>query len=207
RSAAVERLAEKFAAALAPVAPAKQVVFVESNVANYQSLLAQMPSGMEVVVLNAGKDGLSQMAEWAKTHHGYAAIHVISHGQSGDLMLGSVELTTAKLDSRQADLKAIGQALSANGDILLYGCDIAAGSSGAAFVSALSRYTQADVAASTDATGAARLGGDWTLEHNSGHIDVDALSFDYKGLLAVPASQNFDSGSTTSNGTSSLSLG
>ena len=207
RSAAVERLAEKFAAALAPVAPAKQVVFVESNVANYQSLLAQMPSGMEVVVLNAGKDGLSQMAEWAKTHHGYAAIHVISHGQSGDLMLGSVELTTAKLDSRQADLKAIGQALSANGDILLYGCDIAAGSSGAAFVSALSRYTQADVAASTDATGAARLGGDWTLERNSGHIDVDALSFDYKGLLAVPASQNFDSGSTTSNGTSSLSLG
>ncbi|OQS33721.1 hypothetical protein B0T39_20605 [Chromobacterium haemolyticum] len=198
RSAAVERLAEKFAAALAPAAPAKQVVFVESNVVNYQSLLSQMPAGMEVVVLNAGQDGLSQMAEWAKTHHGYAAIHVISHGQSGDLMLGSVELTTAKLDSRQADLKTIGQALRADGDILLYGCDIAAGSSGAAFVSALSRYTQADVAASTDATGAARLGGDWTLERNSGHIDVDALHFSYDALLARPVTGTTDF--TTSDG-------
>ncbi|UJB32610.1 DUF4347 domain-containing protein [Chromobacterium sp. Beijing] len=198
RSAAVERLAEKLAAALAPTAPPKQVVFVESNVANYQSLLAQMPAGMEVVVLNAGKDGLSQIAEWAKTHHGYAAIHIISHGQSGDLMLGNMELTTAKLDSRQADLKTIGQSLRADGDILLYGCDIAAGSSGAAFVSALSRYTQADVAASTDATGAARLGGDWTLERNSGHIDVDALHFSYDALLARPVTGTTDF--TTSDG-------
>ncbi|MGR2723905.1 Ig-like domain-containing protein [Chromobacterium sp. W521] len=198
RSAAVERLAEKFAAALAPVAPVKQVVFVESNVVNYQSLLSQMPAGMEVVVLDAGKDGLSQIAEWAKTHHGYAAIHIISHGQSADLMLGSVELTTAKLDSRQADLKTIGQSLRPDGDILLYGCDIAAGSSGAAFVNALSRYTHADVAASTDATGAARLGGDWTLERNSGHIDVDALHFSYDALLARPVTGTTDF--TTSDG-------
>ena len=94
-------------------------------------------------------------------------------------MLGSNELTTTKLDSRQADLKTIGQSLRPDGDILLYGCDIAAGSSGAAFVSALSRYTHADVAASTDATGAAKLGGDWTLERSSGHIDVDTLHFSY----------------------------
>ncbi|MCS3805808.1 hypothetical protein HNO92_003051 [Chromobacterium alkanivorans] len=192
RSVAVERLAEKVAAALAPAAPPKQVVFVESNVANYQSLLAQMPAGMEVVMLNAGKDGLSQIAEWAKTHHGYAAIHIISHGQSGDLMLGSMELTTAKLDSRQADLKLVGQSLTANGDILLYGCDIGAGSSGAAFVSALARYTQADVAASTDATGAARLGGDWTLERNSGQIDVAGLHFSYDALLARPVTGTTD---------------
>nr|WP_255521097.1 Ig-like domain-containing protein [Chromobacterium sp. ASV5] len=179
-------------------ANAPQVVFVESDVVNYQSLLSQMPPGMEVVVLDAGKDGLSQIAEWAKTHHGYAAIHVISHGQSGDLMLGSVELTTAKLDSRQADLKTIGQALRSDGDILLYGCDIAASSSGEIFVSELSRYTHAEVAASTDATGAARLGGDWTLERSSGHIDVDALHFSYDALLARPVTGTTDF--TTSDG-------
>ncbi|KMN34425.1 sulfurtransferase [Chromobacterium sp. LK1] len=199
REMPAEHLADKIAAILAPAQPPKQVVFIESNVVNYQSLVAQVPAGMEVVVLDAGKDGLSQIAEWAKTHHGYAAIHIISHGQSADLMLGSNELTTTKLDSRQADLKTIGQSLRPDGDILLYGCDIAAGSSGAAFVSALSRYTHADVAASTDATGAAKLGGDWTLERSSGHIDVDALHFSYDALLARPVTGTTDFSTSDGN--------
>lgn len=198
RSAAAELLADKAVATGASDITQKQVVFLESNVTHYQSLLAQMPAGMEVVVLDASRDGLSQIADWAKTHHGYAAIHIISHGQSGDLMLGSNELTTTKLDSRQTDLQAIGQSLRAGGDILLYGCDIGAGSSGAAFVSELGRYTQADVAASTDATGAARLGGDWALERSSGHIDVDALHFSYDALLARPVTGTTDF--TTSDG-------
>ncbi len=187
-----DRSTEKMPALLEAAQAAKQVVFIESNVSNYQSLIAQLPAGMEVVILDASKDGLSQIATWAATHHGYAAIHIISHGESADLMLGSNELTTAKLDSRQADLNTIGQSLRSGGDILLYGCDIAAGSGGAAFVSALSRYTHADVAASTDATGAARLGGDWTLERSSGHIDVDALHFSYDALLARPTTGTTD---------------
>ncbi|GGY14675.1 DUF4347 domain-containing protein [Paludibacterium paludis] len=182
-----EKVADKVAALLAPAEPPRQVVFIESNVANYQTLVAQVLAGMEVVVLDAGKDGLSQIAEWARNHHGYAAIHIISHGGAADLMLGSNELTTARLDSRQGDLATIGQSLRAGGDILLYGCDIGAGGSGAAFVSALSRYTRADVAASTDATGAARLGGDWTLERSSGAIEADALHFSYEALLARPS--------------------
>jgi hypothetical protein len=116
------------------------------------------------------------MASWAETHHGYDAIHIISHGESADLMLGSNELTTAGLASRQADLKTIGQSLRAGGDILLYGCSVAAGSSGATFINMLAQYSHADVAASIDATGAARLGGNWTLERSSGHIDVDACT-------------------------------
>ncbi|MEW9897177.1 Ig-like domain-containing protein [Chitinivorax sp. PXF-14] len=199
RSAAAELLADKAVATGASDITQKQVVFLESNVTHYQSLLAQMPAGMEVVVLDASRDGLSQIADWAKTHHGYAAIHIISHGQSGDLMLGSNELTTTKLDSRQTDLQAIGQSLRAGGDILLYGCDIGAGSSGAAFVSELGRYTQADVAASTDATGAARLGGDWALERSSGHIDVDALHFSYDALLARPVTGTTDFTTSDSN--------
>jgi hypothetical protein len=183
---------EKMPALLEPAQVAKQVVFIESNVSNYQSLIAQLPPGMEVVILDASKDGLSQIASWAETHHGYAAIHIISHGESADLMLGSNELTSAGLDSRQADLKTIGQSLNPGGDILLYGCDIAAGSSGATFVNTLAHYTHADVAASTDATGAASLGGNWTLERSSGHIDVDALHFSYDALLARPTTGTTD---------------
>ncbi|BAK77466.1 hypothetical protein NH8B_2667 [Pseudogulbenkiania sp. NH8B] len=193
-------------AAPAPANTAKQVVFVESNVANYQSLLAQMPTGAEVVVLDSSKDGLAQIAQWASEHQGYAAIHILSHGESADLMLGTLELTQGNIASHQAELATIGQALQAGGDILLYGCDIGAGNSGATFVSTLSSYTHADVAASTDRTGSSSLGGDWALEYSSGHIDVAALAFDYQDLLAVPASQNFDSASP-GNSSSSLTLG
>ncbi|WP_040652582.1 DUF4347 domain-containing protein [Pseudogulbenkiania ferrooxidans] len=179
-------------AAPAPTNTAKQVVFVESNVANYQTLLAQMPTGAEVVVLDSSKDGLAQIAQWASQHQGYAAIHILSHGESADLMLGSLELTQGNIASHQAELATIGQALQPGGDILLYGCDIGVGSSGATFVSTLSSYTHADVAASTDATGAASLGGNWTLERSSGQIDVDGLHLDYDGLLARPVTGTTD---------------
>ena len=47
---------------------------------------------------------------------------------------------------------------------------------GLEFVQDLAAATGADVAASTDLTGPARLGGDWDLEFATGVIDVDPLS-------------------------------
>ena len=76
-----------------------------------------------------------------------------------------VDDAASKLATQRAqDLATLGGALSASGDILLYGCDVAAGADGLAFVNALANATGADVAASTDLTGAAVKGGDWVLE-------------------------------------------
>ncbi|WP_046157988.1 DUF4347 domain-containing protein, partial [Chromobacterium vaccinii] len=190
-----------------------QVVFVESNVANYQSLIAQLPSNYQVVILDSSKDGLAQIAQWAQTHSGYSAIHIISHGQENDLQLGTAQLTTANVANYQAELAAIGQALRPGGDILLYGCDVAEGSDGAALVNAIARESGRVTAASTDATGAASLGGDWTLEFSTDRLHVAALSLtDYNGLLTRPTSgtTTFDSqdGSTTvvPTGVSSLTV-
>ncbi|MBB3117620.1 Ig-like domain-containing protein [Pseudoduganella violacea] len=183
--AAAERLAERAAPPAAP-APEKQVVFVDAALANSQALLGQLPPGAEVVLLEAGQDGLAQIAQWAGRHHGYGAMHIVSHGQRAGLVLGGTALNTAALDARQGELAAIGGALRPGGDILLYGCDIGAGAAGAAFVSRLASFSHADVAASTDATGAARLGGNWTLERHSGPVEAAALRLDYPGLLAQP---------------------
>ncbi|MFB0827420.1 Ig-like domain-containing protein [Chromobacterium violaceum] len=190
-----------------------QVVFVESDVANYRSLIAQLPSNYQVVILDSSKDGLAQIAQWARTHHGYSAIHIISHGQENDLQLGTAELTTANVGSRQAELATIGQALRPGGDILLYGCDVAEGSDGAALVNAIARESGRVTAGSTDPTGAASLGGDWTLEYSTGLLHAAALDLPgYNGLLTRPTSgtTTFDSqdGSTTvvPNGSSSLTV-
>ncbi|POZ62854.1 DUF4347 domain-containing protein, partial [Chromobacterium alticapitis] len=186
----------------ANIANAPQVVFVESDVANLQSLVSQLPSNYQVVILDSSKDGLAQIAQWAQSHHGYGALHIVSHGQENDLQLGATELTTANVASYQAELATIGQALRPGGDILLYGCDVAEGSAGAALVDSIARESGRVTAGSTNATGAASLGGDWTLEYATGKLHVAALDLPgYHGLLTQPTSgtTSFDSldGSTT----------
>ncbi|MEM0671601.1 DUF4347 domain-containing protein [Dickeya oryzae] len=151
----------------------KEVVFIDTSVADYQQLASGVKDGVEVVLLDAGKDGLSQIAQWAQTHTGYEAIHIISNGGEGSLTLGSVTLTDSMLASRRADLTTIGQALSDSGDILLYGCNVAQGTQGQTFISDLAALTGADVAASTDLTGSTALKGDWVLESQVGQITTD----------------------------------
>ncbi|MDV2862631.1 Ig-like domain-containing protein [Phytobacter ursingii] len=166
-----------------------QVVFVESDVKDYQSLINQLPSGYEVVVLDSSKDGLAQIAAWSSTHSGYSAMHILSHGENNDLMLGTVALNSSNIANYESELATIGQALNADGDILVYGCSIAQGSDGAALIGALAKDTQHAVAGSTDPTGAAALGGNWTLEYSTDKLHVAALDLvGYDGLLTRPVS-------------------
>ncbi|PXW41521.1 putative Ig domain-containing protein [Erwinia sp. AG740] len=163
----------------------KEVVFIDTSVADYQTLVDQVPAGTEVVLLDSSKDGLTQMAEWAQTHHGYDAIHIISHGSEGQVSLGTLTLNTTTAASRSADLATLGSALTEDGDLLLYGCDIGATGSGA-FLQLLHETTGADIAASNDNTGAAALGGDWVLETSVGDIQAHSLSVsDYSHLLST----------------------
>ncbi|PYF83297.1 VCBS repeat-containing protein/autotransporter-associated beta strand protein [Marinomonas alcarazii] len=158
----------------------KEVVFIESNVADYQSLMDGTKAGVEIVLLDSTQDGLSQMAEWAKTHSDYDAIHLISHGSEASVNLGALSLDSAAISSRSADLAQLGAALNEDGDLLLYGCDVASGE-GQGFITALAQATQADVAASDDITGSADKGGDWVLEKKYGNIS-DVSIFDSAAL-------------------------
>ena len=174
-------------------ANAPQVVFIESDVANYQTIISQLPSSYEVVVLDSNGDGLAQIAQWASTHSGYGAMHIISHGEQNDLMLGTLEVTSANVASHQSELTAIGQSLAPGGDILLYGCDIAAGTTGVSLINALAQETQRSVAGSTDATGGTAAGGDSVLEYGTDTLHVATLDLSaYDGILSRPIS-----GSTT----------
>ncbi|TAN71022.1 MAG: DUF4347 domain-containing protein [Magnetospirillum sp.] len=154
----------------------KEVAFVDSSVADWQGLVDGLRPGVEVVMLDAGRDGLAQMAEWAETHSGYDAIHVLSHGGEGMLELGTTLLTDATMANRQAELSNIGHALTEGGDILVYGCDVGKGADGLMFIGDLAAATQAEVAASDDVTGSADQGGNWTLERSTGAIEAGALA-------------------------------
>ncbi|WP_428001216.1 DUF4347 domain-containing protein [Acidovorax sp.] len=167
-----------------------QIVFIDSRVPDLQSIIAAAQPGVKVVVLNAAENGVAQMAKALQGEQGLTSISVVSHGDDGVLLLGNGPLHAGNLDQHQADLKAIGDALGPDGDLLLYGCDVGAGEVGAQFLQALAQLTGADVAASNDATGGAVKGGDWDLEITTGAvghdsaIDVNMLS-NYDGNLAT----------------------
>ncbi|PJE39350.1 MAG: hypothetical protein CUR33_19285, partial [Pseudomonas sp.] len=148
----------------------KEVVFVDTRAPNYQELLKGVSPNAEVVLLSTNKDGVQQIADALAGRTGIDAIHIISHGDSGVLLLGNGPLFEGNLSQYTSQLSSIGKALSADGDILLYGCEVGAGSEGNAFVSKLANITGADIAASDDNTGGNAKGGDWDLEISTGQI-------------------------------------
>jgi uncharacterized repeat protein (TIGR02059 family) len=168
-----------------------QVVFVFDNLPDWQLLAAAAPQGAEVVVLDGMQDGLEQIATHLQGRSGIGAVHILSHGSAGNVQLGSTALDASGLQARPELLARIGGALAADGDLLLYGCDVASGATGRQFIEQLAALTQADVAASVDATGAAAQGGNWQLEAHAGTVEsANALAAqealqDYAHLLAV----------------------
>ncbi|SER79006.1 DUF4347 domain-containing protein, partial [Giesbergeria anulus] len=179
-----------------PVANAgrKEVVFIDTSVAHYQTLVDGVKAGVEVVLLDGSADGLAQMAAWAQGKSGYDAIHLLSHGAPGMVRLGAFDLNQATQDERAGELAALGAALNEEGDLLLYGCAIAAGDNGQQFISGLASITGATVTASMDQTGGASLGGNWNLERSTGALGAalfgTAISFaDYDALLTASYSK------------------
>ena len=177
----------------------QNVTIIDSRVGDIAAVLAGLPAGERVFVLDGAHDGLGQISALLAGIDNIAALHIVSHGSAGALNLGDGVVDAAALAAHADDLAAIGHHLAPGGDILLYGCDVAAGAAGAAFVDAFAALTGADVAASTDVTGAATLGGNWTLEAHAGAIEAQTLAIaGFQGTLDTVTG---DGTNNTLNGT------
>ena len=171
------------------------VVFISGDLPDLQSLLDGVKAGSEVYMLDGRSDELSQMEKLLAGRTGFDAIHILSHGSEGQLLLGTTTLTSDNLHDYSATLTRIGSSLAVNGDLLLYGCDVAAGNTGHGFIGELSTITGADVAASDDLTGAASLGGDWVLEAQSGAVEATSMMMSaYSEVLAVTSTVTVTTG-------------
>jgi len=190
----VDVLKAAASAPVEPVAAVNTIVFIDGNVGDADVISAAVPAGAEIVMLDTSRDGLTQIADVLANRSGIDAIHIVSHGEQGQLYLGNSAVDLNSISGRHADeLATIKSALSNDADILIYGCDVAAGESGRSFVNALSDATGADVAASIDGTGFADMGGDWDLEQSVGHIDVVSIqAVNWEHLLAPIAITNLN---------------
>jgi hypothetical protein len=166
-----------------------EIIFIEDNVPDIDALVLGFGAGKEVVVLDSTQDGLQQIVGALEGRTGVDALHILSHGAAGSLNLGALTLNATNLNTHQGALQAIGNAMSADGDILLYGCDIGAGQ-GKDLIGELAIATGADIAASDDLTGAETSEGDWALEVRAGQVEADvvvdtALAEHYQHVLAL----------------------
>ncbi|MEG3619514.1 DUF4347 domain-containing protein [Magnetovibrio sp. PR-2] len=163
-----------------------EVVVIDSSIADYQTLLDGVDPSLDVILLEPGAD-VNDLAQALSGYSSVDAVHLITHGETGALNFSGGALTLDNLEDSQDALLTIGDALSADGDLLLYGCNVGADGAGQDFIDALATATGADIAASDDLTGSADLGGDWDLEASSGIIETDTALDDetavYDGLL------------------------
>jgi Domain of unknown function (DUF4347)/FG-GAP-like repeat len=186
--------------ATGPARSGAALLFVDAGVSDYQALVAGAQPGTEVYVLDRTQAAIGQITDRLLGRTGISAINILSHGADGELDFASGTLNLANLSGHAGELQAWRAALAAGADILLYGCNVAADGVGQSFVNRMAELTGADVAASSDLTGSAALGGDWTLEYQTGTIQAAALAVaDYGSVLAT-----FDVTNTDDSGAGSL---
>ena len=147
-----------------------EIVFIDSGIADAQALIDAIGEAAEIVILDGDAPALTQIADHLEGRSDLGAVHILSHGANGALKFASGVVDSGNLADFADDLSRIGAAMTEGGDILLYGCFVAADGAGQAFIDTVAAETGADIAASIDPTGADEIGGDWVLEHATGPI-------------------------------------
>ncbi|NTU53697.1 MAG: DUF4347 domain-containing protein, partial [Chlorobiaceae bacterium] len=153
----------------------ENIVFIDYRVAGYESLIENPAPETAYYLLTENGNGIDQMQEILSGYSELKSIQIVSHGSVGTLSLGGSELNINNLRNHTNQLQSIGSSLIQTGDILIYGCNVAQGDEGAAFLNELANITRADVSASSDTTGHVQLNADWTLEINTGTIEASNL--------------------------------
>ncbi|MCP4048361.1 MAG: DUF4347 domain-containing protein, partial [Gammaproteobacteria bacterium] len=170
--------------------PPTEIVFVESSLNHDFQLKNAYLDDVAVSVLPDDSHGIQFISNTLSQYNNLSAIHIVSHGAPGQVLLGTERLNASTLENQSDLITAWGESLVPTGDILLYGCSIGEGQVGSELVRQLAAITGADIGASANPTGDKGLGGDWNLERLTGPIEA-RLPFaveTFEGLLAAAPS-------------------
>jgi parallel beta-helix repeat protein len=159
-----------------------EVVVIDSRVADADLILADITAsqtaGRNIAVLQITEnvDGVSAISQAIANLHEQgiqvSAIHIVSHGSDGEFELGNQRINDAALRRSAEKFSAWSLALTDEADILIYGCNFASTTIGTNFANNLSALTGADVTGNSSDTGDLALGGDWSLDYQTGAIDT-----------------------------------
>jgi len=143
----------------------EEIIFIDAHLQAYEQLIQP---GQAIFVLDPNQDGIQQITNVLTRYPDVKAIHLVSHGLPGQIQLGTTWLHLANLEHYR---QALTQWFHTSApEILIYGCQVAQGAEGLAFIHKLAQLTAAHVAASNDFTGHASKGGNWRLEEQVGAL-------------------------------------
>jgi hypothetical protein len=166
------------------------LVFIDSAVPDALALIEGVTPGTSVYRLDAGEDAVVKITAMLIQHRPISSLHIVSHGRSGTLHLGNQWLGLEDLKNYADKLQSWSDLLTADAEILLYGCEVGQGTRGRQFVQELGQLTGANVAAAEGLIGNAALGGSWSFGVQAGRVTTE-LAFraqvmaDYAGVLAT----------------------
>lgn len=150
----------------------KEVLFIDRGIEDYQVLIDSVRPGIAVHLLDNHTDGVLQLSEILLQYTNLEAVHIVSHGTTGCLILGNSLLSIATLGKYQHSLFSWKISLKQHADILIYGCNVGKGISGKYFIQQLAEITGANVAASSTLTGNSEQGGNWVLDVTTSKINT-----------------------------------
>ncbi|GAB1146537.1 MAG: tandem-95 repeat protein [Shewanella algae] len=131
---------------------------VDATISQYQTLLEQAST---TALTSRPITELTELNALIAQDKKYSGLHLITHGQSGEILLAGHKLAPRELATQ------LDQLLLPGAPLYLYACNLAQDPKGQAFVDNLASILARPVLASTNATGNKRLGGDWQLEYST----------------------------------------
>ncbi len=150
-----------------------EVVFIDALVKDADTIVASLDQNAEVVYLDSSESGIAQITDYLSTHEDISSVQIVSEGNYAQIMLGDDVITADNIENYKDAISSWQSHLTADADILFYGCDIAKDSAGQGVLNDIAQWAGADVAASTDTTG---IQGDWDLEYTTGVIEAHSIT-------------------------------
>lgn len=107
-----------------------QLIFIDPTVSERALLIKGIPKHIKAVFLDADKDAISQITTALSQYQNLDALHIVTHGTPGQLIFSRSVFNAQTLGQYHTQLTSWSQAMSAEADILLYGCETGSNNSG-----------------------------------------------------------------------------
>ncbi|WP_221793353.1 DUF4347 domain-containing protein [Oceanobacter mangrovi] len=163
------------------VADSHILTVIDQSVPDWEDIYYAITTG-EILLLDPQQDPVEQILGAVSKMPGVELINIVSHGRDGEITLSNQRIDSHALALQQDLWQAIGQQMDTDGQIQVFGCEVARTDAGKNFINALATSTGAEVAGSVDLTGDAGQSGDWTLEYLSGGRQMEAGESDTAAL-------------------------
>jgi Ca2+-binding RTX toxin-like protein len=188
----------------------REIVILDPTIPDSHHIASGIKPGTATYILESQPDAVEQITTILAQHTGIEALHIISHGSSGSLYLGTTQLNSSNIHNYTQQLQQWRNSFTPNASIILYGCNSAAGDRGRQFLTQVHQLTGANIAANPATTGNSKKGGTWDIPQlipPSPHRPKLALTETtlktYSGVLGFAPKVDF----TTGTRPTSVSIG